>query len=71
MLEISVTIVCGSGVALMLRNAFEQRSGGLAAISGWAVFARNLVDDIASLRSWWMRLGAGKEIAEVLVGREC
>ena len=71
MLEISGMMVCGSGVALMLRNAFEQRSGGLTAISGWAVFARNLVDDIAGLRCWWTRLSVRKEIAEILVRSEC
>ena len=67
----SVEWLCWTSVALMFRYAFMQWSRGLSAISRWAVFARDLIYDIAGLRCWLTRLSAGKKITKILVGCAC
>ena len=71
LLKISGMTICWTSVALMFRYAFMQWSRGLSAISRWAVFARDLIYDIAGLRCWLTRLSAGKKITKILVGCAC
>ena len=63
--------ICRSSIALMLRNAFVQRSRCLSAICGRAVFAWDLIYDVTGLQCWLMRLSAGEKVTKILIGGAC